>query len=262
MAALIRPWGKMHYRMDGPTDGIPVVFANSLGTDLRLWDDVIRLMPDILAIRFDKRGHGLSDLGAEVTIADYADDAAALIEAVGPAGRQVIFVGLSIGGLIAQALSANRPDLVKAVVISNSAAKMGTAESWNTRIAAIRAGGIESIADAVMERWFAPKFRATPELSIWRNMMTHTEVEGYIAACRALAVADQTEATRALALPAMVIVGDQDGASPPDLVKATAELIEGASFHIIPDVGHLPPVEDAPAMVALLRAFIKDNTDV
>ncbi len=262
MAALIRPWGKMHYRMDGPAGGVPVVFANSLGTDLRLWDDVIRLMPDILAIRFDKRGHGLSDRGGEVTIADYADDAAALIEAVAPAGERVIFVGLSIGGLIAQALAAQRPDLVKAVVISNSAAKMGTAESWSTRISAIRAGGIDSIADAVMERWFAPKFRATPELFIWRNMMTRTDVEGYIAACGALAAADQTEATRALALPAMVIVGDQDGASPPDLVKATADLIQGASFHIIPDVGHLPPVEDAAAMVALLRAFIKETSDV
>lgn len=262
MAALIRPWGKMHYRVDGPAEGATVVFANSLGTDLRLWDDVIRLMPDIRAIRFDKRGHGLSDLGGAVTIADYAEDAAALIDALVPKGEKVVFVGLSIGGLIAQALASVRPDLLQAVVISNSAAKMGNAESWEARIAAIRAGGIESIADAVMERWFAPKFRATPELAIWRNMMTRTDVEGYIAACGALAAADQTEATRQLALPAMVVVGDQDGASPPDLVKATADLIQGATFHILPEVGHLPPVEDAPAMVALLRAFIKDTADV
>lgn len=262
MAALIRPWGKMHYRVDGPAEGPTVVFANSLGTDLRLWDDVIRLMPEIRAIRFDKRGHGLSDLGGAVTIADYAEDAAALIEAVVPAGQQVVFAGLSIGGLIAQALASARPDLVRALVISNSAAKMGSAESWDARVSAIRAGGIESIADAVMERWFAAKFRATPELSIWRNMMTRSDVEGYIAACGALAAADQTAATAALTLPAMVIVGDQDGASPPALVKATADLIQGARFHILPEVGHLPPVEDAPAMVALLRAFLKDTADV
>lgn len=256
MPALSRPWGKLHYRIDGPASGPVVVFANSLGTDLHLWDDVVARMPQIRAIRFDKRGHGLSDLGGEVTIEDFAEDAIALIEA--EAKGPVIFAGLSIGGQIAQAVAKLRPDLIRGLVLSNTAAKMGTAEGWTQRIEAIRAHGIESIADAVMERWFAAPFRAKPDLAVWRNMMTRTDPQGYIAACGALAKADFTASTAQIATPTLVIVGDQDGASPPDLVEATARLIKLARFEVIKDVGHLPPVEAPDRMVGLLASFIKD----
>jgi 3-oxoadipate enol-lactonase len=255
MQVLSRSWGAMHYRIDGAAKGPTVVFANSLGTDLRLWDALLPLLPaDLRLVRYDKRGHGLSDLGGPVTVADLADDAAALIEAV---GGPVVFVGLSIGGLIAQTLAARRPDLVRAVVISNSAAKLGTAESWAARIDAVNAHGLAAIADAVMERWFAPAFRSTPDVTPWRNMMIRTPAEGYIAACGALAGADQTEATRALRLPALVIAGALDGSTPPDLVRTTADLIDGAAFHIIPGTGHLPCVEDPAAYAAILSPFLK-----
>jgi len=255
MQVLMRPWGAMHYRIDGAQEGPTVVFSNSLGTDLRLWDVLLPHLPQSLRfVRYVKRGHGLSDLGGPVTAADLAEDAAALIEAV---GGPVTFVGLSIGGLIAQALAAQRPDLVKALVISNSAAKLGTVESWQARIDAIRAHGLRGIADAVMERWFAPAFRTSPAVTPWRNMMIRTPVEGYIAACGALAAADQTEATRALRLPALMIAGSEDGSTPPDLVRATANLIPGAAFHIIPGTGHLPCVENPAAYAAILTPFLK-----
>lgn len=257
MQVLNRPWGAMHYRIDGPKNGPTVVFANSLGTDLRLWDQLLAEMPEIRAIRFDKRGHGLSDEGGDFTIEDLADDAAALIEHLGLG--PVVFVGLSIGGMIAQSISARRPDLIRATVLSNTAAKMGTRQSWTDRIAAIHAGGIESIADVIMERWFAPRFRATPELAAWRNMVARTSAPGYIAACGALAQTDLTAAAPTLDLPVTVIAGDQDGASPAELVKGTADLIPGASFHIIPEAGHLPCVEQPEAFAAILRNFLEEH---
>lgn len=255
MQVLTRPWGAMHYRLDGAATGKTVVFANSLGTDLRLWDALLPLLPkDLRLVRYDKRGHGLSDLGDPASAADFADDAAALIDHL---GGPVVFVGLSIGGLIAQTLAARRPDLLHAVVISNSAAKLGTADSWQARIDAVRAHGLASIADAVMGRWFAPDFRKSPAVTPWRNMMIRTPAEGYIAACGALAAADQTEATRALRLPALVIAGAEDGSTPPDLVRATAALIPGAEFHAIPGTGHLPCVENPAAYAAILTPFLK-----
>lgn len=255
MQVLTRPWGAMHYRLDGAATGKTVVFANSLGTDLRLWDALVPLLPkDLRLVRYDKRGHGLSDLGDPASAADFADDAAALIDHL---GGPVVFVGLSIGGLIAQTLAARRPDLLHAVVISNSAAKLGTPESWQARIDAVRAHGLASIADAVMERWFAPAFRKSPAVTPWRNMMIRTPAEGYIAACGALAAADQTEATRALRLPALVIAGAEDGSTPPDLVRATAALIPGAEFHVIPGTGHLPCVENPAAYASILTPFLK-----
>ena len=257
MQVLNRPWGAMHYRVDGPADAPAVVFANSLGTDLRLWDPLLAEMPEIRAIRFDKRGHGLSDEAGDYRIADLADDAVALIEHLNPG--PVIFVGLSIGGMIAQSLAARRPDLLSAVVLSNTAVKMGSADSWAQRIAAIEGAGIASIADTIMERWFAAPFRARPELALWRNMVIRTSASGYIDACHALAATDLTETTRRLDLPVLVMAGDQDGSSPADLVAATAALIPGATFETIADAGHLPCVEQPPAYAALLRGFIKEH---
>ncbi len=255
MQVLTRPWGAMHYRIDGA--GPAVVFANSLGTDLRLWDAVLPLLPGCRPIRFDKRGHGLSDRGPQDGIDGFAEDAAALIEAV--AEGPVVFVGLSIGGMIGQALAARRPDLVRALVLSNTAARMGTPEAWAARIAAVRAGGMGSIADAVMERWFAPAFRATPELALWRNMLVRTDAEGYVAACGAIAAADLTGEAARLRLPVLAIAGGQDGASPPDLVRGTADRIAGAAFHVIAGAGHLPCVETPAAWAALVAPFLVEQ---
>ncbi|MFB9265415.1 hypothetical protein ACFFWD_20035 [Bradyrhizobium erythrophlei] len=108
-----------------------------------------------------------------------------------------------------------------------------------------------------MERWFAPAFRVTPDLALWRNMLIRTSAEGYIAACTALSPADWTEATAVLRLPALVIARDADGASPAELVKATADLIPGAAFHVIPGTGHLPCVENLAAYAAILSPFLK-----
>lgn len=259
MQALSRPFGPLHLQIDGPATGPAVVFANSLGTDLRLWDKVLPLLPaGLRTIRYDKRGHGLSALGGGDRLDDHAEDAIAVIETV--AQGPVIFVGLSIGGLIAQRVAELRPDLIRAMVLSNTAAKLGTAESWQARIDSIRAGGLDSIADAVMERWFGPAFRATPDCALWRAMLTRCPEKGYIAACRTVATSDQTEATRKLRLPTLVIAGGADGASPPEIVQATAALIPGAAFHTIPGAGHLPPVETPEAWAALVAPFLQAHT--
>ena len=255
MKILNLPWGALHYADTGPSAGPAFVFANSLGTDLRLWDDLLPLLPNgARAVRFDKRGHGLSDFSANVSVDDYADDAIALIEHLGL--PKAVFVGLSIGGLIAQSIAARRPELLRALVLSNTAVKIGNAEMWNTRIAAIEADGIGAIADGVMERWFAPVFRATPALRAWRNMLARTPADGYIAACRAINAADYTGSTSRLRLPALVFAGDCDGSTPPELVKATAALIPGAKYHCIRDAAHIPCVEKPDEYAEVLNGFV------
>lgn len=261
MQALNRPFGHLHCRVDGPQDAPTVVFANSLGTDLRLWDALVPLLPaGLRVIRYDKRGHGLSDSGGGTSIDDHADDAIAVIEAL--ATGPVVMVGLSIGGLVAQRVAERRPELLRAIVLSNTAARLGNATLWQDRIKAVQSLGLAGIADAVMKRWFAPAFRSRPEMALWRNMLIRTPVDGYIAACTALAQADQTEATRKLRLPALVIAGADDGAATPDLVRATADLIPGAQFHLIPGAGHLPCVETPADYAAILGPFLKDHAHV
>lgn len=256
MQVLTRPWGAMHYRTEG--EGPDVVFANSLGTDLRLWDAVLPMLPGLRAIRFDKPGHGLSSAGLPAGIDGLAEDAAALIEAV--AKGPVLFVGLSIGGMIGQALAARRPDLLRGLVLSNTAARMGTPEAWAARIAAVRAGGTRAISDAVMDRWFAPAFRATPDVAPWQAMLDRTDADSYAAACAAIAAADLTQEARGLDLPVLAIAGECDGASPPELVRGTADLIRGAAFHVIPGAGHLPCVETPAAWAALVGPFVRKHS--
>jgi 3-oxoadipate enol-lactonase len=249
----------VHHEVAGDP-GLPAMaFANSLGTDLRVWDALLpRFAGRFRLIRYDKRGHGLSDLGTEpFTIALLADDLAALLDGL-RVGRAVV-VGLSIGGMIAQHLAAARPDLVRALVLMDTAHRIGTAETWRAWIEAVEAGGIAGIADAILERWFAAGFRATrpDELAGWRNMLTRTPKEGYVGCCAALRDADLTAATRALRVPTLCLVGEEDGATPPALVGELAGLIEGAGFRAVPEAGHLPCVERPEAVAAALDDFIR-----
>jgi 3-oxoadipate enol-lactonase len=242
---------EIHVRIEGADGGLPVVFANSLGTDLRVWDEVLPLLPKGLRlIRYDKRGHGLSGVTpAPYTMDTHVADAAGVLDALGVTGAVV--VGLSIGGLIAQGLSAARPDLVRAIVLLDTAHRIGTAEMWNARIEAIRSGGIESIADAVMERWFSAQYRASSpeEVAGWRNMLVRTTVDGYAGSCAAIRDADLEREARAITVPTLMLCGSVDLATPPDIVRATADIIPGARFELIEGAGHLPCVE-APEKTA------------
>lgn len=261
MQVLERPWGRMHWREDGAARGAPVVaFSNSLGTDLRLWDALLPLLPvGLRYLRCDMRGHGLSDAGGAHGVADLADDAAALIEAAG--GGRCVFVGLSVGGLVGQELARRRPDLLRALALISTAARIGTAEVWDERIAAVEAGGCAAIAEGAMERWFSPAFRATPALAPWRNMLERTPGEAWAATARAIRDADLTADGPLIAVPTLAVAGELDGSTPPAVVEAMARAIPGAAFHVVPGVGHLPCVEAPAALAALLGPFLRAHAD-
>ena len=253
---------KLHYTDEGDPAGPPIVFSNSLGTDLRLWDKIVPTLPaGLRIIRYDKRGHGLSSCPpAPYSMGALVGDAERLMDRLGV--RDALFVGLSIGGMIAQGLSVKRADLVRAVVISNSGAKIGTKEMWDERIAAVKAGGIEALADAVMTRWFAPEFHKTDEFSPWRNMLTRTPDEGYAGCSAAISGTDFYTPTSGLRIPALGIAGSEDGSTPPDLVRETIDLIPGSRFALIRKAGHLPCVEQPEEYAAILNDFIKGTGHV
>lgn len=248
---------RLHYRVDGPKDGPPVVFANSLGTDMRLWDPILPLLPPGLRIiRFDKRGHGLSTCPpSPYSMGALVSDTEKLLDLLDV--KACVFVGLSIGGMIAQGLAVKRLDLVRAMVLSNTAAKIGNTDMWDERINAVRTGGIESLADAVMERWFSKDFRALPELELWRNMLARQEDHGYMGCSSAISGTDFYTTTASLRLPTLGIAGAEDGSTPPDLVRETTNLIPGSDYHLIRKAGHLPCVEQPQEYARVLGAFLK-----
>lgn len=226
-----------------------IVFANSLGTDLRIWDGVIARLPaDIPVLAHDKRGHGLSDVTA-LDRTTHIRDCADLMDRLDL--RDALICGVSVGGLIAQGLAATRPDLVAGLVLSNTAHRIGNAEGWNARIARVTAEGLDGMADEIMARWFSPGYRAAcpADWAGYRNMLLRTPAAGYIATCAAIRDSDFTASTRALRVAVTCIAGSADQATPPALVQGMADLIKGATLHCLTGVGHLPCIE-APDRVA------------
>ncbi len=250
---------KLHYRIDGDLDGAPVVFANSLGTDMRLWDPIIPLLPKGLRIiRYDMRGHGKSDCPeGPYSMGALVRDAEGLLEHLNV--NNCLFVGLSIGGMIAQGLAVKRLDLIRAMVLSNTAAKIGHPPMWADRMDRVANDGLESMVDEVMARWFSKSFRASPEFDVYRDMFLTQPPKGYIGCCAAISGTDFFTPTSGLRLPTLGIAGSEDGSTPPDLVRETVDLIPGSKFQIIRKAGHLPCVEQPEIFASHLNDFIKDT---
>lgn len=251
----------VHYDLRGP-EGAPVVlFANSIGTSFHIWDaQAVLLAERYRVLRYDMRGHGLSGVTpAPYSMDRLADDALALLDALGIGRAHVC--GLSIGGMMAQRLAAKAPQRVGALVLCDTASLIGPPSVWEDRIAAIRAGGLSSIAQGVMARWFTERFRAErPEqVSGFVAMLSRTTDEGYIGCASAIRDADLRDDAARIASPTLVLVGDQDLATPPSLARELAEAIPGARFAVIADAAHIPCVEQAEALTAQLLDFLDGN---
>ena len=147
-----------HFTLDGTREGIPLVFINALGTDLRIWDGVVPHLTDRCPIlRFDKRGHGLSDCPpTPYSIHDFSTDLIGLLDQLEIS--QGILVGISVGGMIALDFAACWPERVHSMVLCDTAPVIGTADLWNDRIDRLHENGMQSMAEAILARWFCPCF--------------------------------------------------------------------------------------------------------
>jgi len=252
--------GVIHFADEGPPGAQTIVFSNSLGTDFRIWDEVAKpLAENARTIRYDKRGHGLSELRTgEAAIADFASDLAALLDRLSV--RKATIVGLSIGGMIAQELYRLRPDLVRSLVLCDTAHRIGTMESWTSRINAIKTGGLEAIADGVMQPWFTRAYHdnCADAVTGWRAMLTRTPQAGYLSACGAIRDADLASVAKAIRAPALCVVGDQDGSTPVSLVRELSGLIPAAKFEIIAGAAHILCVEKPAVLRGLIEAHLEE----
>ena len=239
--------------------GTPVVLSHALGADLHLWDDfAAALAPRHEVLRYDHRGHGGSAAPAgPYTQDDLVDDAARLIREWGRG--PVVFVGLSMGGMVAQGLAVRHPELLRGVVIAHSSARYPdeVRAAWAQRIAAIEQGGPAAIADATMERWFTPGFRSAHPDVVERTRQTllRSSPAGYIACGRAVAAVDWLDRLAGVKLPALVIAGAHDAGAPPAMSEAIAARIAGAELRTI-DAAHLGVLEQPQAFVDAVRGFI------
>lgn len=241
----------LHYQWQDQQREKNIVLINSLGTDLSIWDEVVsRIGAEFNVLRFDKRGHGLSSTREDqLSIDDYGDDVIFLMDHLGIEKTNVL--GLSIGGMITYSLAARYPDRLEKLVFSNTGAKLGTAEAWNTRIRSIREGGIAAISESVIKLWFSKKFQEEypAETAGYTNMLERNTALGYIQACAAIGHADFNPILDKIYHPALFIGGSEDVGTPPELVKENAGSLGAERVEIIDGIGHLPCIE-APEKVA------------
>ncbi|MFV3128963.1 3-oxoadipate enol-lactonase [Niveispirillum sp. KHB5.9] len=250
---------RLHWRFDGH-EGAPVLLlSNSLGTDLDMWAPQMPVLSQhFRVLRYDSRGHGASDAPAgPYSIEQLGRDVLGLIDALGLG--KVRFAGLSKGGMVGQWLGAHAPDRLSHLVLCNTAAEMAPKAPWDARIALVRAQGVASIVDAVVERWFTEPFRmAHPEaIAPIAAMLRATSTEGYAACCAAVRDMDQRALLPRIPLPTLVIGGTRDPATP---IAKSHELVNGipGATLVELDAAHLSNVEQADAFTAALLTFLKD----
>jgi 3-oxoadipate enol-lactonase len=251
----------LHYTFNGTPEAQPLVFINSLGTDLRIWDDVVACVEgqfDLL--RYDLRGHGLSDIPpGPYSIHDHMEDLEVLLRQLGL--KDVILAGNSVGGMIAMDYAIMHGDNVRALVLSDTAAQIGTPQTWSVRIDAVKRRGLADIAREIAPRWFALEFpkRQPDDYHGMVNMLARMPDDGYIANCEALRVGDLSAGLASIGAKSLVLCGTEDAVTPPDQVRELSSLLPDSEFVLVEHAGHIPCVEQPQIVAAEMNRFFEAN---
>lgn len=237
-----------------------VVLSHALALDHGMWDEVASsLARRYTVVRYDHRGHGSNAASSRPqTIEDLADDAAAAIRQA--SSSPVVFAGLSLGGMVGLALAARHPELLRGLAVLNSTAHYADRGTWNTRIQAVREGGMQAIVDGSIERWLTPAFRQTPQGQAAADRLRSTSLrmdpQAYVYASEAIANMDLRPAARRIEVPTLIVAGTQDMATTPAMSDALAKEIPHAQRADV-DAAHISAVEAPEKVSALLERWMQ-----
>jgi 3-oxoadipate enol-lactonase len=249
------------YTVDGPRDAPVLVLGSSLGTSGAMWDpQVPALTEHVRLVRYDHRGHGRSPVpDGPYDLAELGADVLALMDALQL--DQVHLGGLSLGGMVAMWVAANAPDRVDRLALLCTSAKLGPPEIWTQRIAAVQAGGMESIADMVVGRWFTPSFvDANPSVvAEVRQGLLDTPAAGYAGCCAAIQTMDLLADLPRVTAPTLVIAGTADVPTPPEHAHQIASLIPDARVEVVDGASHLANVSHVDTVTSLLVSFFTED---
>ncbi len=255
----------LHYTVREPRSGQAprhtLVFSHALGADQSMWDPVANaLAADCRVICYDHRGHGDSDAPpGPYSMTELAQDAERLLGEIdaGP----VVWIGLSMGGMVGQELALRHPRRIEALVIANSTSGYpdDARGLWQQRIEAIESGGVESIADGAMQRWFSSIYRTEQPAAVarWRRRLVSTPQAGYLGGTHAVMNMATTERLGQIAVPTLVVAGELDEGTPPAMSRTMVDAIPGAELVVLPGAAHLSAIEQPKAFEAALRRFIE-----
>jgi 3-oxoadipate enol-lactonase len=249
---------QLYYTLAGPADAPVVMLSNSLGTRLEMWDAQMPALAErYRVLSYDSRGHGRSDAPpGPYTIDMLADDALGLLDALGI--ERAHFCGLSKGGMVGQVLGARHGERMISLALCSTACHMPARDLWDERIRVATERGMAALADGVVERWFTEAFRREPSITLdrVRQMIIDTPPHGYAACCAAIRDMDLRELITGIRVPTLVIVGEDDPATPPESAREIQSRIPGAQLEVIPDAAHLVNIEQDVAFDAALASLL------
>jgi 3-oxoadipate enol-lactonase len=249
---------RLYYELTGPAEAPVVMLSNSLGTRLEMWDPQMQALTErYRVLRYDSRGHGRSDAPeGPYTIDMLANDALGLLDALDI--ERAHFCGLSKGGMVGQVLGANHGDRLITLALCSTSSHMPAREMWEDRIRVATEQGMAALADGVIERWFTEPFRREPSIAVdrVRQMILETPAHGYAACCAAIRDMDLRELIRGIRVPTLVIVGDKDPATPPQMAEQIQRRIPGARLEVVPGAAHLVNIEQDVVFDAALMSLL------
>lgn len=248
----------MSYTLEGPSDAPVLMFSNSLGTTMSLWENQARaLLPHYRILRYDTRGHGESPGASNgLTLARLGQDVVDLLDQLQL--DKVSFCGISMGGIIGLWLGIHARDRLQQLVVANSAARIGTAEGWRSRAAQVAEQGMNGVADGAAGRWFTPEFisRAPVLVDAMVSDLRHCSPQGYAACCTALADADLREQVSRIEAPTLIVAGRHDPVTTVADARFLQDKIAGADYLELA-ASHLSNVEASDAFTAGLVNFLR-----
>jgi 3-oxoadipate enol-lactonase len=249
----------IQYTIEG--EGPWVVMSHSLACDSRMWQaEAKALARRYKVLCIDTRGHGGSDAPAgEYTLDTLADDVKALFDKLGV--KDAHWIGLSMGGIIAQVAALKYPGIFKSMVLADTTSGYPPAgvQGWKDRIATVREKGMGPMVQGTLERWFTEPFRkANPQVTdMVGSWIAGTPPQGYCGCAHALSTLNSTPRLGEIKVPTLVICGEQDGGTPPAMAKIIHEGIAGSELVIIPNAAHLSNMEQPQAFLGSVENFYR-----
>jgi 3-oxoadipate enol-lactonase len=250
----------MKYELTWKQNAPVVVLSHSLASSLIMWDPQMDLLTSrFRVLRYDTRGHGATDAPEEAYTLDLlAEDVISLMDALEI--EEAHFVGLSMGGMIGQALALKHPARFRSFVLCDTAAVMPaeTQPLWKERIARVRKEGMQALADETLDRWFTTDFlgRNPPVVKRIRRQLLSTPVAGYVGCAEAIRTLNYLDRLRDIDKPVLILVGEKDQGTPVEAAKAIHERIQGSHLEVIPSAAHLSNIEQTDIFNSALIKFL------
>jgi len=251
---------KLNYLVEG--DGPWVAMSHSLACNISMWDEQAALLvkQGYRVLRFDTRGHGRSPAPTgNYTLEQLADDVHELFAALGV--KRTHWVGLSMGGMIGETYALQHPGVFESIVLADTTSRRppGAEEMWGERMRIAREQGMEALVESTLARWFTGPYRkARPDVMARIGAdIRNTPVAGFAGCCHAISKVDLLERLPEIRCPVLIMVGEHDHGTPPEMARQIHANLPGSSLLLIPSAAHLSNIEQPEIFNRALLEFLE-----